>query len=167
MNMRRRWMIQIGGREYVVESEGDRIWIDGQVWNGSITEVGKGIYRVSDGEGTSHFVVDRSGRRLEMVTGPISQTVEVQTPIDFLRRSLQTTEKGRSRTVRISAPMPGMVLKVMVQEGAKVEKGTPLVILEAMKMENVLKSDVGGTVSSVHVVAGEAVEKGQLLIVVE
>ncbi|NJC26294.1 acetyl-CoA carboxylase biotin carboxyl carrier protein subunit [Neolewinella antarctica] len=67
----------------------------------------------------------------------------------------------------VYAPMPGLVLKVLVAEGAEVTAGTPLIILEAMKMENVLKAEGDGVVTTIAVNKGDAVEKKQLLISVE
>jgi biotin carboxyl carrier protein len=60
--------------------------------------------------------------------------------------------------------MPGMVLRVQVQAGDRVVPGTGLVVLEAMKMENELKSPAAGVVKTVRVASGEAVEKGQVLL---
>jgi biotin carboxyl carrier protein len=60
--------------------------------------------------------------------------------------------------------MPGLVVRVLVEAGQEVEAGTGLVVLEAMKMENELKAPAGGTVSTVRSQAGEAVEKGQVLV---
>ena len=64
----------------------------------------------------------------------------------------------------IQAPMPGKVLQVLVAQGDDVEEGTPLLVLEAMKMENVIKATAPGKVSSVPVSEGQAVEKGALLV---
>lgn len=60
--------------------------------------------------------------------------------------------------------MPGKVLQVLVAQGDDVEEGTPLLVLEAMKMENVIKATAPGKVSSVPVGEGQAVEKGALLV---
>jgi pyruvate carboxylase subunit B len=60
--------------------------------------------------------------------------------------------------------MPGLVLRVQVAAGQTVRPGQGVVIVEAMKMENELKSDGGGIVSRVHVEPGQAVEKGAVLI---
>ena len=65
------------------------------------------------------------------------------------------------------APMPGKVLQVLVKEGDAVEEGQPLLVLEAMKMENVIKAAVNGKVSVVKAAQGQAVEKGALLVGVE
>jgi biotin carboxyl carrier protein len=68
---------------------------------------------------------------------------------------------------RIAAPMPGMVVKVMVGEGDSVAKGDKVVIVEAMKMENALKSPIDGTVKQVAVSAGQPVDKDALLVEIE
>ncbi|MNF18105.1 2-oxoglutarate carboxylase large subunit [compost metagenome] len=60
--------------------------------------------------------------------------------------------------------MPGLVLKVLVAENTEVKKGDNLLILEAMKMENILKSSTDGTVKKVLVVQGDKVEKNQVLV---
>ena len=64
----------------------------------------------------------------------------------------------------LKAPMPGLVLKVLVEESQMVEKDTPLMILEAMKMENVIKSPVGGKIAGIKVLQGKAVEKNEVLL---
>jgi biotin carboxyl carrier protein len=64
----------------------------------------------------------------------------------------------------VVSPMPGRVLKVLVAEGDSVGPGTPLVVVEAMKMENELSADRGGTVRKVHVTAGQNVESGARLV---
>ena len=75
---------------------------------------------------------------------------------------------GSAQVVKdIKAPMPGLVLQISVGPGDTVEKGDPLLILEAMKMENVLKAPGSGTVKKVSVNQGQAVEKNQLLIEME
>ena len=60
--------------------------------------------------------------------------------------------------------MPGLVLELLTKEGQSVSEGDTLLVLEAMKMENEIKSPTAGTVSRISVEDGEAVQKGQLLI---
>jgi biotin carboxyl carrier protein len=64
----------------------------------------------------------------------------------------------------IRSPMPGRVVRVLVAEGAAVAAGTPVVVVEAMKMENELAAGGDGVVTKVHVVAGASVEGGALLV---
>ena len=67
----------------------------------------------------------------------------------------------------LRAPMPGLLVKVLVQSGDTVEGNQPLAVLQAMKMENELLLPRGGTVVAVNVEAGQTVEQGQVLIIVE
>jgi biotin carboxyl carrier protein len=67
----------------------------------------------------------------------------------------------------VRAPMPGLTLEVSVRAGQAVSKGDALLILEAMKMENVIKSPGDGVVKKIHVEKGDVVEKGQLLLEME
>lgn len=64
----------------------------------------------------------------------------------------------------ISTPMPGKVVKILVDEGDQVESGQPLVIVESMKMENDIKSPTNGSVKSIHFQAGDLVKPGQPII---
>jgi biotin carboxyl carrier protein len=67
---------------------------------------------------------------------------------------------------RIDAPMPGKIVRVLVKQGEAVAEGQGLVVVEAMKMENELKSPKAGTVAELHAVEGAAVESGAKLLVV-
>ena len=80
--------------------------------------------------------------------------------IDQLGMKVGTVQKVGD----IKAPMPGLVLEVAVEVGATVAKGDKVLILEAMKMENVIKAAGDGVVKAIHITKGTAVEKGQLLI---
>ncbi|HLR77296.1 MAG TPA: biotin/lipoyl-containing protein [Balneolaceae bacterium] len=68
---------------------------------------------------------------------------------------------------KLSAPMPGKILEIMVQEGDKVELGEPVAILEAMKMENELKAPVSGIVGSIGVNEQDSLEKNALILEIE
>ena len=69
-----------------------------------------------------------------------------------------------SEELDLFAPMPGKVLSILVKPGDVVQPGDTLLVLEAMKMENVIKSSVSATVEEVPANAGSAVEKGELLV---
>lgn len=83
---------------------------------------------------------------------------------DELLHSLGMDGLNNRKVNELKAPMPGLVLDVLVSEGSAVKKGDALVILEAMKMENILKSPTDGTIKKVGVKKGMAVEKNQLLV---
>ena len=81
--------------------------------------------------------------------------------------TLASQDIGQERAGgRIRAPMPGRITSILVKEGEAVETGTPLLILEAMKMQNELTSPTSGLVESIHVREGDAVKKDSLLLVV-
>ncbi len=80
---------------------------------------------------------------------------------------LKASPAQKARVTRITAPMPGLLKAILVREGQQVRKGETLFTLEAMKMENVIKTPVGGIVRQVTALEGTAFEKGVLLCVVE
>lgn len=88
----------------------------------------------------------------------ISDAVDQQ----ILKMNLKSKKSNKLKELR--APMPGLVRQVNVQVGDEVDSGDSLFILEAMKMENVLKSPVNGIVSDLFVKPGESVEKNQILL---
>jgi biotin carboxyl carrier protein len=90
--------------------------------------------------------------------------VQLQDRFDMLIEAMGMQEDEVEAEKLILAPMPGLVLQVHVSEGDEVKKGTPLVTLEAMKMENVLKSPADGVIHKINVVKGKSVEKNYLLI---
>ena len=83
---------------------------------------------------------------------------------DILLDKLGLSSLNAVRVSEVKAPMPGLVLKVFVTEGMEVKKGDNLFILEAMKMENIIKSPADVTVKTVKIKPGDKVEKGQVLL---
>ena len=82
-------------------------------------------------------------------------------------RDLSAASAGPTGPAPIIAPMPGLIVRVNVSVGDRVEAGQGLVVMEAMKMENELRAIAPGTVRSVEVSPGTAVEKGALLVALE
>ena len=78
------------------------------------------------------------------------------------RMGIEDGAGSQSRELR--APMPGKVLEILVEEGQSVEEGDAMLVLEAMKMENVLRAGTAGVVSAIGVKKGSAVEKEAVLI---
>jgi len=82
-------------------------------------------------------------------------------------RDLSAAAAGPTGPAPIIAPMPGLIVRVNVSIGDRVEAGQGIVVMEAMKMENELRATAAGIVKSVEVSAGTAVEKGALLVALE
>jgi biotin carboxyl carrier protein len=90
--------------------------------------------------------------------------VAIEDTLDILIKSMGI-ERGRTKVVNaIKAPMPGLILEINVEVGQTVKENDPLLILEAMKMENSFLSPRDGVIKSIAVEKGHAVDKGQLLI---
>lgn len=90
--------------------------------------------------------------------------VAISNELDSLIKSMGI-ERGRTKLVNaIKAPMPGLILEISVAVGQEVKENDPLLILEAMKMENSFLSPRDGIIKSIAVEKGNAVDKGQLLI---
>jgi len=97
------------------------------------------------------------------VNGNIYQ-LSIEDQFDVLLKQLGLDNLATNKVSEIKAPMPGLVLKVLVEENAEVKKGDNLLILEAMKMENILKSSTDGVVKKILIKQGDKVEKNQILI---
>jgi biotin carboxyl carrier protein len=93
--------------------------------------------------------------------------IKIEDEYDLLIKEMGLSVVASTKLDNIKAPMPGLIIDIMVKEGQSIEKGTPLLILEAMKMENVLKADGEGIVKSIEIIKGQAVDKGQILIEME
>lgn len=90
--------------------------------------------------------------------------VNVEEPIDLLLSKMGINSANTKKIDNIKAPMPGLILNLMIQEGDVIKKGQPILVLEAMKMENVFKAPVDATIKSIKVKVGEAVEKGAVML---
>lgn len=94
----------------------------------------------------------------------VRYAVEVRDPRNSSRRSRAARGTGRQN---ITAPMPGKVIRVLVHEGAEVEAGQGLVVVEAMKMQNEMKASRPGRVVEIRVRDGDTVGSGETLVVLE
>ena len=90
--------------------------------------------------------------------------LNVKDKYDELLKSLGMDSLNSSKVNEVKAPMPGLVLDIRVSEGDEVKKGDPILVLEAMKMENIIKSPTDGVIKKINVKKGLAVEKNQVLI---
>ena len=107
---------------------------------------------------------DRETNTVRLRIGAHTYTVQIQDEQSRLMNTLGLDKIKGAAVKEIKAPMPGLVLKLLVKEGDTVKKNDPVLTLEAMKMENVIKSPGDATVSKIHAQEKTAVEKGQLLV---
>ncbi len=146
--------------------------IEGQSINGEKAL----IDLVSAGDGAFHVIRDSKGYSVEILAADYSAKtftirvnghdydVQAQDHFDELLEKMGLQSLGSNKVENIKAPMPGLVLEILVEAGQNVQKGDSVLILEAMKMENVLKAPGDGVVQSIEVAKGNAVEKNAVLI---
>ncbi len=120
--------------------------------------------------GTKLYKIDNvsvNGRRVSFsIDGTFMEAV-VKDDHDLLLEKLGFSDSVEASAGALEAPMPGKILEILIEEGQKVEMGQPVLILEAMKMENELKAPIEGTVGSLIVKQGDNVEKNQILLEIE
>lgn len=172
--MKRELVVTADGRDRTVSVEGPlpeapgrfRVTIDGVAHEVDGRAVRPGTWSIVVG-GRS-FLVDLDRRRTGIAASVGASEAMLQVE-DALQRRLasatQPRDKVHGETIR--APIAGKVVKVLVGVGDSVPAGTPVIVLEAMKMENELIAERGGTVATIHKQAGQAVETGDVLIVIE
>jgi biotin carboxyl carrier protein len=142
-----------------------RVTVDGRVHELNVTQTDLGLSLQFAG-----------GRMLDVaVTEQTAGEWFVQLPKVDVTATINGRRFGRGRQGeaatpgerRVSAPMPGRIVRVLVRAGEAVAAGQALVVVEAMKMENELKSPKAGRVKEVSVAEGTSIEAGRLLVVVE
>ena len=111
------------------------------------------------------LVVDGAPPGLSVFASGRRAQVAVESAHQRAAASVRAGTKASSVGLVVS-PMPGKVVKVLVKEGDDVEPGRPLVVVEAMKMENELVAEIAGTVQKVYVQPGDAVEGGARLVLI-
>lgn len=93
--------------------------------------------------------------------------ITVEDEKDLLLKQFTHQSEATHKIINITAPMPGLVLKIEVELGQQINPGTGLIILEAMKMENEIRSTVSGMVKEIKVKEKTPVEKGEILMILE
>jgi len=149
-----------------LEAGGSKGKINGEPFKWDIQKVAPGRWHVIDEKGDSFVVVleenENNNVRLKINGDEVS--CEVKTEFDLLLQKLGISAGGSKKLKEIKAPMPGLVLKVDINEGDLLKEGDTALILEAMKMENVIKSTSEVVVKKIHVKEGDTIEKGQLMV---
>jgi biotin carboxyl carrier protein len=119
------------------------------------------------GDERCELLARRDGQTVDIALRGVGFQAEVMDETHARLAQVAAARGGGHVRRDLKAPMPGLVVKVLVQPGQEVTPGQPLVVLQAMKMENELSLPHGGTVSQVGVAEGQTVEAGQVLATLE
>jgi len=112
-------------------------------------------------------VIEKNQNRYTIMVNGVWHSFSVETPISLKRRRYLEQQGDSSSVISIEAPMPGKIIDIMVEEGAEVKEGDPVIILEAMKMQNEISSHVTGVVKSVAIRKHDTVMKDDVLIEIQ
>ena len=161
-----KYFVSVGAREIEVEVDGEHVVAAGQRVTAVLTTIpgspvrqllmdGRSVALPIEPAGAGRWAVTLHGERREL------DVVDARTRHI---RSLTGEDRNAAGPANLVAPMPGLVVRIQVEAGDDVPAGAPVVVLEAMKMENQLKAAGPGRVAVVRVQPGQAVEKGQVLL---
>ncbi len=112
-------------------------------------------------------IVEKSQNKYTVLLNGVSYTFTIETPISYKRKKYLEKNRAGSKHELIGAPMPGKIVDILVEAGAKVKEGEALLILEAMKMQNEIASPVSGVVKKVYVRQNDIVNKEDVLVEIE
>ena len=167
----REYIAIIEGKQHAVqiepEGEAYRVLVDGEEFRVGSEAYGDGdVCLLLNGRPQIVHVRSQQRGRYRVTLGGSELAVEIADPLAARigRVSGPAQEDGQ---IEIRSPMPGTVVVVHVAEGEEVEEESPLVILEAMKMQNALTSPDAGIVREIHVETGQSVEGESLLLVLD
>ena len=160
-----KYWVTVHGKTVEVDVNGDTVRVDGREVDAEIeVNPGSAVVNLTLRGVQSVLAVDRADAMWTVSLAGETAAVRVETERSRRLADAGMGGKGGRGSGLVRAPMPGLVLRVDVSEGDQVSAGDGLLVLEAMKMENVIKAAVGGRITRVHVAQGAAVEKAALLI---
>jgi len=160
--------IELAGRARTLElvRDGHRLSgsLDGQAVEADAVEVGPGIYSILVAGASFEAQVEAAANSLTVAIAGHRIPIRVVDPRQWQgRRGSSVEAEGRQQ---ITAPMPGKVVRILVQQGEKVDTGQGLLVVEAMKMQNEIRSPKTGVVEKLLVTEGQAVNSGDVVAVV-
>ena len=155
----------IGDQRFDFAFDQGRLLIDGKPVAYTFELVSEQHYAlILDGQSLPVVIEEQPGGRLRVAIAGRAVDVVVKDEKALLLERFGLNEAGNAAERTVHAPMPGLVLSVMVEPGQHVHPGESLLVLEAMKMENELRAHTDGVVKALHVTPGDAVVKNALLL---
>jgi len=145
----------------------DLLSLNGNLIKADVVKLGANKYHIINNKLSYNVEVvtfDHAAKIAIIKVNGNTYNIKAKDQFDALLEQLGLGNLNSNKISDIKAPMPGLVLKVLVAEGDEIKKGDNLFVLEAMKMENIIKAPADATIKSIKIKPTDKVEKGQLLI---
>lgn len=161
------YTVRVNGREYsITRDKNDRLFVNDEEIDVEHVPVAEGmLLRFHNRSFTVHVErTPKEGTEFLVNVNGTSIPFDLEDEKTALMRSLESEKATKLHSALLRSPMPGKITKVLVAEGELIEAGQGVLILEAMKMENEIKSPAAGIVKAIRVKDADAVEKNAILI---
>jgi biotin carboxyl carrier protein len=157
--------VRVGDQEFFIEKDPSH---ENDIHDISVCRVSENLYSILyEGRSITAVVSRTDSDRAEVTVGESRLTIDVADHRTRLLEQFGSLSDSVSQKQNTSSPMPGLVLKVLVEQDEIVEADQGLVVLEAMKMENEIRSSAAGRVARILVSTGDAVSKNAVLVEIE
>ena len=162
--------IKVNEQDFIFDLIAGTAVLDGKPVNADVVKLSSNKYHILIAHKSySIELLEKSenGKNMFIAVNGIKQEIAIKDKYDALLSQLGMDKLMGAKNNNVKAPMPGLVLRIIAQEGDTVKKGDALLVLEAMKMENVIKAEGEGTIKRIAVAPKQVVEKNTLLVEME
>lgn len=160
-------VITANEKKWQVDILKNEIWVNNSSFQWDLHPLKPGFFHIlKDNKSYSAEVVqaDYQTKSFVIRINKSLHTIQVKDRFDLLLEQMGMSQVATHKINEVKAPMPGLIVDIKVKVGQEVKKGNPIIILEAMKMENILKSPDNGIVKTIKVKVRDNVEKNEVLI---
>lgn len=157
----------VNKKEFSIESVEEHLVINGSPLNWDFVKIKENHYHIlyqNKSYKAEVVKIDLSTKTINLTINNNRYAVDLKDKFDLLLEKMGISAANSGKVNNIKAPMPGLIISLKVAEGDTVKTGDQLLILEAMKMENILKSPGDGVIKKIKIKKGDSVEKNQILI---
>lgn len=156
-----------GKHDFLIEKTNNKFIINGEETEIDFQQITDNNYHIIHNHKSFKVQVidfDMRSKVLKIKVNQHSHTVYFEDENDLLLQKMGFSKKSDKKIDALRAPMPGLIIEIRVSEGEFVNKGAPLVILKAMKMENILKSPHDGIIKKIMVEENQKIEKDAIIL---
>jgi biotin carboxyl carrier protein len=158
---------QVEEKSFNVTVDGNSFIVDDSLLNWDLQKISENHYHILFNNKSYSAEIVNLNHETKTVQVKINghpYQIKLQDRFDLLLEKMGINGNSKNQINSLKAPMPGLILDVKVQQGDQIKVGDSLIVLEAMKMENIIKSPREGVIKSISIKKGQSVEKNQILL---